>query len=349
MGATALSRATLLERMDDKKGEPVKLATINDGTRDGKLVRVSRDLTRMMSCEGIVSTLQQALERWDEIVPALDALDPEAGGATPFDHAVALAPLPRAWQWLDASAFATHGELMQKAYGLPPLPPKPPLMYQGLSHVFLSGREEVILPDEAHGIDFEAEFGVIVDDTPMGVTPDEARSHIKLIVLLNDWSLRVLAVPEMRSGFGWVRAKPACSAAPVAITPDELGPAWRDGRVHLPLLVDYDDRRFGAANGGEMSFGFDELIAHAAETRNLCAGTIIGSGTVSNATYREVGSSCIAERRAIEMTDFGVAKTPFMSDGERIRLDVVLDGGSVFGTIDQKVSVRATAERPTLS
>ena len=316
----------------------MKLATMANGSRDGRLVRVSDDLTRMISCDAVVPTLQSAIERWDEVAARLARLDPSGANGERFDESQALAPLPRAWQWLDASAFATHGALMQKAYNLPPLPTRPPLMYQGMSHHFLASRADVCLPDEAHGIDFEAEYAVITGDVPMGATPAEAMQAIRLVLLLNDWSLRVLGAEEMRTGFGWVRAKPACSLAPLAVTPDQLGTAWRDGRVHLPVRVEFRGERFGAAEGGAMEFGFHELIAHAATTRDLCAGTLIGSGTVSNAEYAQVGSSCIAERRAIEMIAHGKPATSFMRFGERVRLEVRQEGGaSLFGAIDQAV------------
>lgn len=315
----------------------MKLATIDNHTREGALVRVSDDLGRMIACARIVGTMQSALEAWDEVAPRLAALDPLGPGSEPFEPARALAPLPRAWQWLDGSAFVTHGDLMQKAYDLPPIARDVPLMYQGMSHHFASWCADMRFPDEAHGIDFEAEFAVVVDDVPMGTSAGAALGHIKLIVLLNDWSLRALGAAEMRTGFGWVRAKPACSVAPVALTPEALGDAWRDGRVHLPVLVDYGGARFGSANGGEMGFGFHELVAHAAATRDLCAGTIIGSGTVSNAAYRTLGSSCIAERRAIEAIDHGAPVTPFMRFGESVRIAAGDAQRSPFGILDQKV------------
>ena len=318
----------------------MKFATLDDGSRDGQLVRVSRDLSRMVSCLPVARTLQEAIENWDELAPRLASLDPEDPDAERFDPGRTLAPLPRAWQWLDGSAFRTHGMLMQKAYDLPPLPPTPPLMYQGLSDRFLAGHAAVPLPDEAHGIDFEGELAVIVGRVEMGATPQESLAAIKLVMLLNDWSLRVLGAEEIRTGFGWVRGKPACSVAPVAVTPDELGGAWRDGRVHLPVCVEFRGALFGAANGGAMDFGFHELIAHAATTRELCAGTIIGSGTVSNADYRAVGSSCIAELRAIETIDGGHPTTSFMRFGERVKIEVSSRGASLFGKIDQQV-VRA--------
>jgi fumarylacetoacetate (FAA) hydrolase len=304
----------------------VRLATIPDGTRDGTVVRLSDDGTRMARCAG---SLREAMEDWDAFAATAAALEPDE----PFDPARAMAPLPRTWQWLDASAFHTHGELLQLAYGLPPVPIDPPLMYQGMSHRFLAGHETARFPTEDHHIDFEAELGVIVDDVPMGTTAAEAMAHIKLVVLINDWSLRKLGAEEMRTGFGWVRAKPACSMAPIAVTPDELGDAWRDGRVHLPVDVTWNGTRFGAANAREMGYGFHELIAHAAQTRDLCAGTVIGSGTISNADYMTVGSSCIAERRAIEKAREGAIRTDFMAFGDRVRIEV----GSLFGAIDQSV------------
>ena len=279
----------------------MRLATLPASGRDGRLVVVSHDGTRAASANAIASTLQDALDRWAETEPVLrrlaEALEAGRAEAAPFDPAQALAPLPRAWQWLDGSAFPSHGELMQTAFKLPPHQNDRPLMYQGMSHKFLAPTEDVPLPSEADGIDFEGEFGVIVDETPMGVSPAEALGHIKLIVQINDWSLRTLAPIEMKTGFGWIQAKPACSMAPLAVTPDELGQAWRDGRVHLALRVWWNGELFGEPNGSAMAYGFHELVAHAAATRDLCAGTIVGSGTVSNEDPQAVGSACIAERR----------------------------------------------------
>jgi fumarylacetoacetate (FAA) hydrolase len=230
---------------------------------------------------------------------------------------------------------------MSKVFGMDDPPRDRPLMYQGVSDHFYGPCESVPFRSEADGIDFEGEFGVIVDEVPMGVTPDQAMQHIRLVVQINDWSLRVLAPVEMKTGFGWVQAKPPCSSAPVAVSPDELGSAWKNGRVALDLLVDWNGKRFGAANGEAMSFGFHELVAHAAATRSLVAGTIIGSGTVSNENYRDVGSSCIAERRGIEIVDQGKPQTGFMKFGDRVRMEATdLDGGPLFGVIDQEV-VRA--------
>jgi fumarylacetoacetate (FAA) hydrolase len=322
----------------------MKLATISSGERDGLLVVVSRDHARAAPVPGF-ATLQQAIERWDEAEQALrrvaQALESDPTAGQRFDPAAALAPLPRAWQWLDGSAFDSHGDLMQQVFKMDPLPRDRPLMYQGLSDTFYGATADIPLPDEDDAIDFEGEFGVIVDEVPMGVSAGDAVHYIRLIVQINDWSLRKIAPVEMKTGFGWVQAKPPCSMAPVAITPDELGEAWRDGRVALPLDVWWNGERFGAARGEAMAFGFHELVAHAARTRRLVAGTIIGSGTVSNENYREVGSSCIAERRGIELLDTGEATTPFMRFGDRVKMEATLaDGSPLFGAIDQRV-VRA--------
>ena len=321
----------------------MKLATLDDGTRDGRLVLVSRDHARVLAVPTVAATLQEAMERWTEIEPQLrqlsQALDEDsAGSAQPFDPRAALAPLPRAWQWLDGSAFESHGALMSKVFGMDQPPRDRPLMYQGISDRFYSGIADIPLPSEADGIDFEGEFGVIVDAVPMGVSAEQALGHIRLIVQINDWSLRAIAPVEMKTGFGWVQAKPPCSAAPVAVTPDELGAAWRDGRVALPLHVSWNGERFGEPNGAAMAFGFHELVTHAARTRPLVAGTIIGSGTVSNENYREVGSACITERRGIEMVDTGAARTTFMRFGDCVRMEATtLDGTPLFGAIDQRV------------
>jgi fumarylacetoacetate (FAA) hydrolase len=226
---------------------------------------------------------------------------------------------------------------MQKAFHLPPIETDRPLMYQGLSDRFLSGTQDVPLPSEADGIDFEGEYGVITDAVPMGTSAQEALSHVKLLLLINDWSLRAIAPIEMKTGFGWVQAKPACSVAPFAVTPDELGDAWADGRVLLPLRVTVNGQWFGHPHGREMAYGFHDQIAHAARTRNLPAGTMIGSGTVSNADYASVGSSCISERRAIEMIAGGKPETSFLHFGDRVRMEALGHHGSPFGTCDQRV------------
>ncbi len=309
----------------------MRLATLKRGGRDGTLVAVARDGTRVAPVTGF-PTLQSALDTWDAAQDALAAaIEAAETGETVAAEDFA-APLPRAWQWLDGSAFPTHGDLMQTAFNLPPIETTKPLMYQGMSHRFIAPTDDVPLPSEADGIDFEGEFGVVTGDVPMGVSTADALGHIRLIVLINDWSLRTLAPAEMKTGFGWVQAKPACSAAPFAVTPDELGEAWADGRVCLPLTVEVDGQWFGHPNGRAMAYGFHELVAHAAATRDLPAGTIIGSGTVSNAEHATVGSTCISERRAIEMIAGGKPQTGFLRFGTRVAMRA-----GPFGVIDQRV------------
>ncbi|PMS16842.1 fumarylacetoacetate hydrolase [Trinickia dabaoshanensis] len=325
----------------------MKFATLADGGPEGRLLLVSRDLRYAVEAAPIVGSLLGALERWDEVALSLqsryDALNAgEVPEAQPFHPSACAAPLPRSPQWCDGSAFLNHGRLMEQAFNTPPIPEfdTVPVMYQGASDDFLGPASDVPMPDEADGIDFEGEFGVVVGRVPMGTTASEALGHIRLIVQLNDWSLRAFGPREMKSGFGFLQAKPSTSFAAVAVTPDELGEHWRDGRVHLKLHVEWNDRWFGHPHGGEMNFGFGELIAHAARTRRLAAGTIVGSGTVSN-VGRDVGSACIAERRVIEMIDEGSARTGFMRFGDRVRMTAHDDAGQApFGTIDQRV-VRA--------
>lgn len=321
----------------------MKLATLDNGTRDGQLVIVTRDHCRAVAATGIAATMQDALDRWSEVdeplrarAAALDA--GHAADAVEFVAPQALAPLPRAWQWLDGSAYDSHGELMRMATNKDAPPDDLPFLYQGLSDTFLPATADFATPSESANIDFEGEFGVIIDSVPMGATAEQSAERIRLVVQINDWSLRGYALRESKIGFGWLQAKPVCSMAPVAITPDELGPYWRDGQVDLPLLVDWNGDRFGAAQGYAMRWSFPELIAHAAKTRALCAGTIIGSGTVSNRNFRDVGSSCIAERRGIEMIDDGKPRTGFMKFGDRVRMEAALpDGRPLFGVIDQRV------------
>ncbi|HEY9183437.1 MAG TPA: fumarylacetoacetate hydrolase family protein, partial [Gammaproteobacteria bacterium] len=251
-----------------------------------------------------------------------------------------MAPLPRAWQWLDGSAFPQHGILMAKAFDRPPFESEWPLMYQGMSHLFHGPTDDIPFVAESDGIDFEGELGVITGPVPMGTSRAEAAASIRLAVQINDWSLRHYAPLEMKTGFGWILAKPACGMAPIALTPDELGSAWQNHRVVVTLHVERNGERFGAVPATEMAHGFDELIAHAARTRPLCAGTLIGSGTVSHSRYREVGSCCISERRAIEMIDHGgVASTPYLSFGERVRMLAVAEDPELplFGVLDQRV------------
>lgn len=311
----------------------MRLATLNDGTPDGRLVLVSHDAA---SCAKTpAKTLQEALENWDAVAPLLHSI---ADFPDALDMTQLRAPLPRAWQWLDGSVYSSHARLMEKMLGIDPVVGDGPLMYQGVSSKFFGPFEDVVMADEELGIDFEGEFGIITDFVPMGTSVAAAAAHIKLVVQVNDWSLRALAGPEMKTGFGWLQAKPPCSMAPFAVTPDELGSAWSETRPGLDLRVEWNGALFGDANGGPMDFGFDELIAHAARTRDLVAGTVIGSGTVSNADFREVGSSCIAERRGIEVVDEGEARTGFMKFGDRVRMEAHLpDGHAPFGAIDQRV------------
>lgn len=321
----------------------MKLATLKNGTPDGRLHIISRDLTKAAAAAA-APTLQAALENWDTIAPLLTVEYEALNSGTvedesSFDQSQAEAPLPRAWQWLDGSAFDSHGELMQAVFGLDPIDLQGrSLMYQGMSDKFCGPSEDMRFVSEDDFIDFEGEFGIITTQVPMNTAKEKAGNHIALIVQINDWSLRRLAPIEMKTGFGWVQAKPACSMAPVAVTPDELGKSWRDARVDLPLEVHWNDKKFGAANGYHMSSGFDDLVAHAAYSRDLVAGTVIGSGTVSNENFREIGSSCIAERRGIELLDEGKPRTPFMQFGESVRMECkCADGSPLFGAIDQKV------------
>ena len=321
----------------------MKLATLRDDSRDGQLVVVSRDLGRAVRATHVAKTLLAALESWEQIAPALlalfDDLEPgRAQGEFALAPADLASPLPRTWQWLDASAFKSHGELMARAFkqAISEAKPGQPLMYQGGSDDFVGPWQDMPLPSEADGIDFEAELAVVVDRVPMGTPAARALAHVKLVMLANDASLRSFAAAEKKSGFGWIHAKPATSFSPVAVTPDELGGAWRDGRLHLPVRVAWNGREFGRPNAGEMSFGFHDLIAHAAYSRNLSAGTIVGSGTISNDDYATVGSACITERRAIEMAERGAAVTEYMRFGDRVRIEVLdNDGRSIFGAIDQ--------------
>ncbi|MFC5607946.1 fumarylacetoacetate hydrolase family protein [Variovorax soli] len=326
----------------------MKLATLKNGRKDGRLVVVSTDLRLAVDATHIAPTLLDAVERWSDAAPQLAALYEllnagAAPGAFAFDPAQAAAPLPRAPQWCDGSAFLNHGRLMEKAFDTAPIPDieTVPLMYQGGSDDLLGPHDDLPLPDEAHGIDFEGEFGVIVGEVPMGCPAPLARSRILLLVQINDVSLRAFGPREMRTGFGFFQAKPSSSFAPVAVTPDEIGEAWHDARVQLDLNVDYNGQRFGHPNGGEMNFGFDQLIAHAAKTRKLSAGTIVGSGTVSNAGGAR-GSACIAERRAIEQIADGASTTPFMRFGDRVRMEARWQDRPVFGVIEQRV-VQAAA------
>lgn len=318
----------------------MRLVTLRNGTPDGALAVVSSDGLRCLSASEMAPTLQAALDDWKRVEGQLRRLAAavESGDGGPLDDRKIAAPLPRAWQWLDGSAFAAHGRLMTRLFGLELKQGDRPLMYQGMSHQFLGPYDDVPLPRESDDIDFEGEFGVVTDAVPMGVSPSQAAAHIALIVIVNDWSLRAFAREEMKTGFGWVQAKPACSLGPYAITPDALGTAWDRHRAQLRLRVEVNGARFGEPHGGEMTVGFDDLIAHAASTRSLCAGTIVGSGTVSNDDYLTSGSSCIAERRAIELLEHGAATTPFLRFGDRVRISAIDPaGGAPLGAIDQRV------------
>ncbi|UTW04034.1 fumarylacetoacetate hydrolase family protein [Amphritea atlantica] len=322
----------------------MKFATLKNDQRDGQLVLVSRDLSQALDIQHIVPGLQRLLENWDVYTPALKPLyeqlnERTVGSAFPFDSAAAMAPLPRSYQWLDGSAFLNHGNLIQQAFNLPPQDDERiPLIYQGASDTFIGANDPIRLPSENHNIDFEGEFAVFLDDVPMGCPVDQTLEHVRLISIVNDVSLRSFIQREIRSGFGFIQAKPSSSFAPVAVTSDELDGYWRDGRVCLSLSVTWNGQWFGHPNGAEMDFSFAELIAHAAYTRNLGAGTIVGSGTVSNKDSRR-GSSCIAERRALEMIESGSMTTSFMQFGDQIRMEVFNAGNeTVFGAIDQRVS-----------
>ena len=333
----------------------MKLATLKNGRRDGRLVVVSRDLTRCTDASFLVPTLQAALDDWTRIAPHLEALaESLEHGAVPserFHEHDALSPLPRAYQWADGSAYVNHVELVRKARGaeMPETFWSDPLMYQGGSDTFLGPRDPIVMGDEAWGIDMEGEIAVVVGDVPMGASADEARAAIRLVMLVNDVSLRGLIPAELAKGFGFFQSKPPSAFSPVAITPDELGDAWDGGKVSLPLMVDYNGKPFGRANAGiDMTFDFPTLVAHAAKTRPLCAGSIIGSGTVSNkldggpgkpVSAGGVGYSCIAEIRTIETIEHGGPKTPFMRFGDTVRIEMKdAAGHSIFGAIEQTVT-----------
>lgn len=324
----------------------MRFSTLNNGTLDGRLLVVSAQGLQTVDASDIAPSLISALQNWDRVAPALqtryDLLNAgQLAVVFDFDPRACLAPLPRAPQWLDGSAFLNHSNLMDQAFNkpAPPLVESVPMMYQGASDDFLSAHADVPLPSEADGIDFEGEFGVVCDEVPMGTSPDQALKYVRLLVLLNDWSLRALGPHEMKTGFGFLQAKPSTAFAPVAVTPDELGPAWREGRVHLHLHVQWNGERFGEPHGREMHFDFGQLIAHAARTRRLSAGTIVGSGTVSNVA-RSAGSACISERRVIEKIDLGQSRTPFMRFGDTVRMEAKdAEGHSgPFGVIEQRVT-----------
>ncbi len=331
----------------------MKLATLKDGSRDGQLVVVSRDLTLAHYATGIASRLQQVLDDWGFMSPQLQDLYDElnsgrARHAFPFDPAQCMAPLPRAYQWADGSAYLNHVELVRKARNaeVPESFYTDPLMYQGGSDDLLGPMDDVVVPSESMGIDFEAEIAVVTGDVRMGVTPEQALDGIRLVMLVNDVSLRNLIPAELAKGFGFFQSKPATAFSPVAVTLDELGEAWREGRVHLPLQSSWNGRKVGLCDAGdEMTFHFGQLIAHIAKTRNVRAGSIVGSGTVSNKGVEKNGRmewpkgySCIAEKRCIETLQDGQPSTEFMRYGDTIRIEMKgLDGRSLFGAIDQEI------------
>src|SRR5687768_247028 len=322
----------------------MKLASYRHG-RDGRLMVVSRDLTRCVAAAAIAPTLQDALDDWDRIAPGLTRIfdDLESGrgkGIEPFDVSKCASPLPRAYQIADGSAYLNDVELVRKARGaeMPPEFLNDPLMYQAVSDTIMGPTDDIVVADESYGIDFEAEVAVITDDVPMGTVPADAAGHIKLIMLMNDVSLRNLIPAELGKGFGFFHSKPPSAFSPVAVTPDELGDAWTDGKLHLPLISTFNGKVVGKTNAGtDMQFSLPELVAHAAKTRPLSAGTIIGSGTVSNRD-RNAGISCLAEIRMIEKIETGEMKTPFMKFGDTIRIEMADGNGeSIFGAIEQKV------------
>ncbi len=333
----------------------MKLATLKNGTRDGQLVVVSKDLSKAVATPEIATTMQVALDNWSDVEAQLQSVYEKlnAGdveGAIAFDQTQCESPLPRAYQWADGSAYVNHVELVRKARNaeMPETFWTEPLMYQGGSDDFIGPRDDVLLPSDEWGIDFEGEVAVITDDVPMSVDPKTAGKHIRLLMLVNDVSLRGLIPGELAKGFGFFQSKPASAFSPVAVTPDELGDSWKDNKVHLPLLSVYNGKEFGKPQAGEdMTFDFGQLVAHAAKSRNLGAGAVIGSGTVSNKQGTEhgtsieeggVGYSCIAEVRMIETIRDGKPSTSFMRFGDTIKIDMKDEAGqSIFGTIEQTV------------
>ncbi|MCL4149471.1 UNVERIFIED_CONTAM: hypothetical protein GTU68_031811 [Idotea baltica] len=329
----------------------MKLATLKNGTRDGQLVVVSKDVTRCVAADGVAATLQEAMDNWATVEAQLTTLAQSITAESPtFNQADAHSPLPRAYQWADGSAYVNHVELVRQARGveMPDSFWTEPLMYQGGSDTFLAPSDDICMPTTEWGIDLEGEIAIIVDDVPMGVSVKDAAKHIKLIMLVNDVSLRALIPTELGKGFGFFQSKPSSAFSPVAVTPDELGDAWRDGKVHLPLQVTYNGQAFGQANAGvDMTFNFAQLIAHATKSRALCAGSIIGSGTVSNKldggpgksiSEGGVGYSCIAEIRTIETINNGKPSTPFMQFGDTVSIEMNNESGdSIFGRISQTV------------
>jgi fumarylacetoacetate (FAA) hydrolase len=322
----------------------MKLASIKNSTRDGQLVVVSRDLTRAVAAAQVAPTLQAALEHWSVAEPQLNDMSErlnagQEAGAFAFDPINCMAPLPRAYQFVDASAFLNHGNILEEAYKVTVRKtPGVPILVQRQGDAFLGPHDDYPIPSESDDPDFEGEFAAILGDVPMGTRSDDAQQHIKLFTLINDVSMRAHMLRELGMGFGFIQAKPATAFAPVAITPDELGPTWSHGRIHLDLRVSRNGTWFGHPNGREMDFSFGELIAHLAYNRRLGAGTVLGSGTVSNKAYRQVGSACLTERRASEMISRGDASTSFLKFGDILRFEVFdVMGWSVFGAIEHRM------------
>ena len=329
----------------------MKLATLKNDSRDGQLVVVSSDLSRYADASSVAPTMQYALDNWAAVEPELFSLfNAITDDSLAFKQSDAHSPLPRAYQWADGSAYVNHVELVRKARGaeMPDSFWTDPLMYQGGSDTFLAPHQPIAVPTTEWGLDMEAEVAVIVDDVPMGASLEEAASAIRLIMIVNDVSLRALIPAELGKGFGFFQSKPSSAFSPVAVTPDELGDAWRDGKVHLPLLVTYNNEAFGKAEAGvDMTFNFPQLICHASKSRALCAGSIIGSGTVSNKldggpgkpiVEGGVGYSCIAEIRTIETINHGKPSTAFMQFGDTVQIQMLNQhGDNIFGTIDQTV------------
>ena len=324
----------------------MKLASLKDGSRDGQLIVVSRDLRTAASADAIAPTLQRVLDDWTFHAPQLadlyDALNHgRARHAFAFEPSDCMAPLPRAFQWADGSAYVNHVELVRRARGaeMPPEFWTDPLMYQGGSDDFLGPTEDIVCPSEEYGIDFEAEIAAITVDVPMGATPEAALRGIRLLTLVNDVSLRNLIPAELAKGFGFLQSKPATAFAPVAVTPDELGEAWRGGRVHRPLIVHWNGKKVGQPDAGtDMVFHFGQLVAHIAKTRNVRAGSIVGSGTVSNKDAKR-GYCCIAEKRCLETIEHGAPQTGFMKYGDRVKIEMFdAEGQSIFGAIEQAVA-----------
>ena len=323
----------------------MKLATLKNNTRDGQLVVVNRNLDKAVVVSEIAATLQMALDNWAEVEPKLTAVylalnEDKVVDAITFTQEQCESPLPRAYQWADGSAYVNHVELVRKARNaeMPASFWTDPLMYQGGSDAFIGPYDDIPVASEEYGIDFESEVAVITDDVPMGASPETAASHIKLLMLVNDVSLRNLIPGELGKGFGFFSSKPSSAFSPVAVTPDELGDAWDGTKLHLPLITHFNKALFGQPNCGvDMTFDFPTIVAHAAKTRPLSAGCIVGSGTISNYD-RSAGSSCLAEKRMLEIVADGKPSTSFMKFGDRVRIEMLdKNGESIFGAIDQQV------------